>query len=261
MLMDQLYTLNPWLAYGLATAIILAAAEFGHQIGVSWRHRHPEATSPDITTLVSAALGLLALMIGFTFSMSLSRYDVRRGALLNEANAIGTTDLRARLLPEPHAGEVRKLLRDYVQLRIDLIRKPPNAASLARATARSSELQVNLWQHAMAVSAADPRSIPAGLFVQTLNEMIDLQEKRLAAGRGRVPAPVFVLLYGIAGVALGFSGYLTGLRGGRGRIPVAITAVMFASVIGMVGDIDRSQSGFITVDQQAMHNVKESMDR
>jgi hypothetical protein len=260
MMLDQLY-LNPWFAYGLAAAIILAAAEFGHLLGVSWRRRHPDDTLPDISTLVSAALGLLALMIGFTFSMSLGRYDVRRGALLDEANAIGTTDLRARMLPEPHAGEVRKLLRDYVQLRLDLSREPPNSISFQQGVARSSDLQAKLWQHAMAVSAADPRSIPAGLFVQTLNEMIDLQEKRLTASRGRVPPAVFVLLYGIASVALGFSGYLTGLRSGRERIPVAIMALMFAGVIGLVGDIDRSQSGFITVDQQAMQNLRANMDR
>jgi hypothetical protein len=260
MMLDQLY-LYPWLAYGLAVAIILAAAELGHLIGVGRRRGHPEDISADISTLVSAALGLLALMIGFTFSMSLGRYDVRRGALLDEANAIGTTDLRARMLPEPHASEVRTLLRDYVQLRIDLSRMPPSSTSLEQGVADSGEIQAKLWQHAMAVSAADPRSIPAGLFVQTLNEMIALQEKRLTAGRGRVPPAVFLLLYGIASVALGFSGYLTGLRGGRGRIPVAIMALMFASVIGLVGDIDRSRSGFITVDQQAMQNLRANIDR
>jgi hypothetical protein len=261
MVLDQLFILNSWVAYGLAAAIVLAAAEFGRLIGMSWRRRHPEAMSADISTLVGGALGLLALMIGFTYSLTLSRFDARLDAVVNEANAIGTTDLRASMLPEPHASEVKKLLRDYVQMRIDLSLYPQSQSALEQARHRSNELQAALWQHAVAISAADPLSIRAGLFVQTLNEMIDLQETRLAAVRHRVPAPIFLLLHAIAVVAIGFSGYLGGLGGGIGRIPVAITAVMVASVIGMVGDIDRSQSGFITVDQQPMYNLRESMDR
>jgi hypothetical protein len=157
---------------------------------------------------------------------------------------------------------VRGLLRDYVQLRIDASRKPQSSVSLEQAIVRSDEIQAKLWQHATAVSAADPHSIPAGLFVQTLNEMIDLQATRLAAARNRVPVIVFALLYAIAVVGLGLSGYLGGLLGGKvGRILVAIMAVFVASVIGIVGDLDRSQGGLITVGQQAMENLRESMER
>jgi hypothetical protein len=260
--LDRLYILSPWAAYGLSIAAMLAAAEFGRSIGVWWDRRHHEALSANISILVGAALGLLSLMIGFTFSMTLTRFDARLSGVVNEANAIGTTALRARMLPEPHAAEVIKLLRDYVQLRLDARRITASAASLEQMIARSGELQAELWQHAAAVSAAEPRSVPVGLFVQTLNQMIDLQEIRLAAGRNRVPVAVFLLLYAVAVVALGFGGYIGGLSGGReGRIPIAIMAVMIATVIAAVGDLDRSQGGFITVDQQAMENLKKSLDR
>jgi hypothetical protein len=261
-MLDQLFNLNLWFAYGLGVAIVVAAAEVGRLIGTAWGRRRPEAKSAALSTLVGAALGLLSLMIGFTFAMTLSRFDARLSGVVNEANAIGTTALRARMLPEPHASEVKKLLRDYVQLRVDLSGASPSSISFEQAMSRSNEIQGELWQHAIAVSAADPRSTPTGLFVRALNEMIDLQETRLAARRNRVPAVVFVLLYAIAMVATGLGGYLDGLEGGgRGRIPIAIIAVMVASVIGVVGDLDRSQSGFITVNQQAMHNLRESMDR
>jgi len=260
--LDRLYILNPWAAYALSIAVVLAAAEFGRLIGVVWGRRHPPPMSSNIAILVGAALGLLSLMIGFTFSMSLSRFDARLSGVVDEANAIGTTALRARLLPEPHAGDVKQLLRDYVQLRIDASRIRANGISSKQAIARSNELQAELWEHAAAVSTADPRSIPAGLFVQTLNEMIDLQATRLAAMRNRVPAVVFLLLYAIGVVAIGLSGYLEGLAGGtEGRIPIAIMAVLLASVIGVVGDLDRSQSGFITTSQQAMEDLKESIAR
>jgi hypothetical protein len=83
--------------------------------------------------LASAALGLLALMIGFTFAMALSRFEARRDAVLKEANAIGTTALRARLLPETQRREVLTLLQDYVKVRLDVTRRPATGPELASA--------------------------------------------------------------------------------------------------------------------------------
>jgi hypothetical protein len=233
----------------------------GRLIGACWRRRHPEGKPTDLATLVGAALGLLSLMIGFTFSMALNRYDDRRSAVVDEANAIGTTDLRARMLPEPHAGEVRKLLRDYVDIRIELSGARRDATSWEKARQRSNAIQADLWQHAVTVSTADLRSTPAGLFVRTLNDMIDLQEKRLAAVRAHVPLAVFVLLYAIAAVAIALRGYVGGSLGQGGRVPVAIMGVLFAVVIGMTNDLDRSLGGFISVDQQSMYNLRESMNQ
>ena len=141
----------------------------------------------DISTLEAAMLGLLALIIGFTFAMALSRFDTRRDAVLLEANAIGTTALRARLLPEPHRKEVLKLLRDYVRVRLDITQRTPSLADLETAIKQSNDIQEALWREAMAISAIDQNMVPTGLFIQTLNEMIDDQAKRLAALRSRIP--------------------------------------------------------------------------
>lgn len=154
---------------------------------------------------------------------------------------------------------MKALLREYVQLRLDLSAAPSSPASIEQAIRSSNSLQASLWGHAVAVSAADSRAIPPQLFVEALNRMIDLQETRLAA-RDRVPPIVFVLLYGIAVVVIGFSGYVSGAGERQGRIPVAIMAVLIASVIGMIEDIDLSQGGFVTVSQQAMQDVQKRMD-
>lgn len=251
---------NPWIGYVLSGAIVLAAAECGHLIGRWWQRSHADAVSADMLTLEGAALGLLALMIGFTFSMALNRFDVRLSGVGKEANAIATTALRARLLPEPQASQVKNLLKEYVQLRLDPASLSRNPEEFGQTVAYSNELQAKLWQQAVAVSAADPHSIPAGLFVQALNEMIDLQETRLGASRNRVPRVVFVLLYGVAAVSIAFAGYVSGLGHRRRRVPVAIMALLVASVIGMTDDIDRSQSGFIAVSQRAMHSLKDSLE-
>jgi len=115
----QCYQINFWVRYAAAVLIVVAAAEFGRWLGLSWRRRRSDALTAELLTLEGAALGLVALIIGFTFSMALTRFDARSKGVVDEANIIATTASRARALPEPHAAEVRKLLNDYVQVRVD----------------------------------------------------------------------------------------------------------------------------------------------
>src|SRR5882672_10133083 len=158
--------------------------------------------------------------------MALTRFEARREAVLNEANAIGTTALRARLLPEPHRTESLKLLREYAQIRIDYIPTGKSFAELPTLIERSNNIQEALWQQVKALSAKDNNVVPTGLFIQTLNEMIDNQGKRLAALRNRVPNIVFLGLIGIAAVACGFVGYAGGLDAKRTRLPVYLIATL-----------------------------------
>ena len=167
-------------------------------------------------------LGLLALIIAFTFAMALTRFDARRDAVLNEANAIGTTALRARLLPEPHRTDSLKLLREYVKIRLDITARPASRTELKVAIERSDALQEALWQQAKAMAAKDSGFVPTGLFIQALNETIDNQGKRLAALRNRVPNIVLLSLFGLAAIAGAFVGYASGLDPRRTRPPVYI---------------------------------------
>ncbi len=197
-------------------------------------------------------LGLLALMIGFTFAMALTRFDERRAALLDEANSIGTAALRARLLPAPHDAESLKLLRDYVQIRLELTSHVPTAAEMHAAIVRSNEIQEALWSDVKLVMAKDNAVVPTGLFVQALNEMFDNQERRLTALRNRVPNTVILVLYGISVVVVGFSGYSSGAAERRWRLPVYIMSVLIAAVILLIQDLDRPDAGIISVSQQPM---------
>ena len=232
----------------VSVAAILLAGEVGRRLGV----RRGRKGSDNVATLEGAILGLLALMISFTFAMSLNRFEARRDAVLNEANAIGTAALRARLLPAPHAAEGVKLLHEYVQLR-----RKMNSGELApddrnAAAARAGAIQEALWQRTKSVAAADNAMVPTGLFIQALNDMIDNQEKYLVATHNRVPNIVLVALYCIATVASAFTGYAGGLESRRSRLPVHIMGVLVASVILLIQDLDRPSSGFIRVSQQAL---------
>jgi hypothetical protein len=202
---------------------------------------------------------LVALVVGFTFFMALTRFEARREAVLNEANAIGTTALRARLLPEPHRTESLKLLREYVQIRIDYISSGKSFAETPTVIDRSNEIQAALWQQVKALSAKDNNMVPTGLFIQTLNEMIDNQGKRLSALRNNIPREVLLSLFCIAAVACGFAGYASGLDPLRTRLPVFITAVLVCGVIFVILDLDRPNVGFITISQQPMLDTAASL--
>lgn len=235
----------------ISLLLILGAGEIGHWLG----ERAARRGAPSVSTLEAAILGLLALMIGFTFSMALSRFEARRDGVVVEATAIGTTALRARLLPAPHNHEAVKLLRDYVQLRLELIRRPASVEEFATAVARSSKIQEALWQEVKAVAAKDNAMVPTGLFVQSLNEMIDDQDKRLAAIDNRLPTIVLIALYGVSVVGIGFAGYGSGVESKRTRVPVYITGLLVVAMVLLIQDIDRPGAGLIKVSQQAMANV------
>jgi hypothetical protein len=246
--------------YGLLTIFlvslvaIIAASEIGR-----WFGKRAGGRGEDISTLESAILGLMALMIGFTFAMALTRFEGRRVAVLNEANTIETTALRARLLPPPHNAEIRKLLKDYVQIRLDITREVPSPAELQAAIVRSSAIQQALWQQAKAVVAIDNGMVPTGLFIESLNEMIDNQQKRLTALRNRVPNIVLLALYGVAAVATAFAGYTSGLGRRSSRLPIYIIIVLVCAVILLIQELDRPLSGVSANIQQPMIDAAASI--
>jgi hypothetical protein len=232
--------------FAVSVATLLAASEIGHRIGLR------NSGEANVSTLEASVLGLLALMLSFTFAMALTRFDERRDGVLIEATAIGTATLRAGLLPAPHGAESVKLFRDYVQVRLDLAKRVPTPAEFNAAIVRTNEIQTALWREAKAAMAIDNSMVPTGLYIQALNETFDNQEKRLTAFRTRVPAIVILALYGVAIMAMCFAGYAAGLERRRWRLPVYAIALLVATVILLIQDLDRPSGGFVAVSQQPM---------
>jgi hypothetical protein len=244
-----------WVIFLLSLGFIFGAVELGRWLGAAGR----VTKSETITMLVGALLGLLALMMGFTFSVALTRFEARLDAVLDEANAIGTTALRARLLPEPQASASLQLLRDYTQLRLVLTQRAPSPPEFAAAIDRSNAIQEALWRNAQAVAAKDREMVPTGLYLETLNNMIDDQEKRLTAFRNRVPGVVFVSLYGIAILAACFTGYSGWTEAQRSRVSDYLMGFVIAGVILLIQDLDRPGTGLISVSQQPIIDTIKSI--
>jgi hypothetical protein len=239
---------------GLAMAGL--ALEGGWRLG-QWRHPHAaEEKDTPVGAMVASVLALLAFLLGFTFSLAASRFDARRQALLDEANAIGTTHLRTRLLPEPERTEIAGLLREYVDVRVGGVQE----GKVAEAVARSEALHEQLWSRATAAAGKTPGSIMAGLFIQSLNEVIDLHAKRLFLDvRNRIPLSIWCGLLALAAVGMASVGYQAGLSATR-RSPAMFALVLaFAGVLFMIADLDRPQEGFLRVGQEALIDLQRSM--
>ena len=209
-----------------------------------------------MAAMVASVLGLLAFMLAFTFSMAATRFDTRRQGVLQEANSIGTTWLRARLLPEPQRAEITELLRRYTELRV----RNTNANTITELIGESEKLHEQLWSRAVAAAERDSGSITTGLFLQSLNETIDLHSTRVFAGlMSRVPFAIWLALFSLNVLGMASVGYQAGLSATRRSPEMLILTLAFASVLYLNVDLDRAHEGLLHVNQQPMINLYDSM--
>jgi hypothetical protein len=236
---------------------VLLSVEVGYRLGRFRRKCSEQEKEAPVGAMVGATLGLFALLLAFTFGLAAARFDARRQVLLDEANAIGTTYLRAELLSEPHREVVRQLLREYVDVRLKGVR----TGMIEQAVGRSEELHAQLWAQAVAVGDKNPNSIVVGLFIQSLNEVIDLHSKRVMVGlRSRIPGPIWSILYAVAVLTLAAMGYHGGLAGTSRSLALLAVAFTFSAVMWLIADLDRPGEGALKASQQALIDLRSSMN-
>ena len=244
-----------WGLFVATLLIVLLSIECGYRLG---RYRHKlseqEKESP-VGAMSGASLGLLAFLLAFTFGLAATRFDTRRELVVDEANAVGTSWLRAGFLPE-HRQEIRALLRQYVDVRLETVQ----SEDIRKGIRRSEQLQNQLWAQTVDLAEKNPSSIVVGLFIQSLNEMIDLHGKRVAtAFLSRIPAAIWATLYAVATLALAAMGYHGGLAGTRRSLAILAVAFTFSAVMWLIADLDRPQEGTLKVSQQPLIDLRNSM--
>ncbi|MFC1799497.1 hypothetical protein ACFL2Z_01105 [Candidatus Eisenbacteria bacterium] len=247
-----------WGIFAVMGLLFLLAAEAGFRLG-KYRARHGEAEISHANAIIAATLALMAFMLAFTFGMGGSRFDARRHLVVEESNAVGTAYLRTAMLPEPERTEIRNLLREYVEVRIKIVRNLNGYG--ARGLARSEELHGLLWNHAAALGREHDRSVAIGLFIESLNEVIDLHSKRVAAGLvDRIPAIIWITLFFIGILGTTVIGYRAGLTGHRG-LPATLALILaFSAVMILIMDLDRPGQSLFEVSQGSMAQLLESMN-
>ncbi|MCW8108498.1 hypothetical protein OPS25_08320 [Alteromonas ponticola] len=218
------------------------------------------STDDEVKALTGAVqgsiLGLLALLLGFTFSMSMQRFDNRSMALIDEANAIGTALLRVQLLPEAYQPQAKSLFKEYIKLRVQVSKVPLDEKNVRMAfDGKVAEIQNQLWQLAVAVSKEDPRPVTSGAFTQALNAAIDSQGKRNAILRSHVPEPILFLLFVVFVASVGIMGYSSGLTGKRITLPLTLVSFLITLIVFIIIDLDRPKRGLIKVNQSALQEL------
>lgn len=238
--------------------LLLALGEVGFRTGLRLFVAKDEPRKGQIGGIQGAVLGMLALLLGFTFSMALVRYENRRDLVLKEANAIGTTYLRASFLPEAHARIIGDLLRRYTDARLNFYNAGSDSGKIAAAEDEAAKLQRELWVETVAAGKEAPTPITA-TFINALNETIDLDATRLHALRSRVPGAVWLLLLIVAGAGCFASGYGAGATGKRTGFSDAMLPLLIAVVITLIADFDRPRHGLIDISQQPLLDLKQSL--
>lgn len=256
---EVLYEVNELVIALVVIVLLLLATEVGYRVGDRVPLGLTDSAKSPVLGISGALFGLLALLLGFTFSMSLNRFEQRKQLVLQESNAIGTTYLRAGLLPEPDRSAINGLLRSYVELRLDFYDLRGDPARFKDLVDRTEKLQHELWSHAVNVVPKNDPPVTTGLFIESLNDVIDLHAARLAAMKNHVPEVVLMLLFLVAVMAALLVGYGCGLMKSRHSFSTTTMALLIALVITVIIDLDRPSRGLIRVSQDSMIQLQENM--
>jgi len=246
---------NDGLVFALSLAVLWLSAQIGayfHRI----RRQPEEAEHEDLGVILAATLTLLGLIIGFSFSMALTRYDERKNYEAEEANAIGTEYLRAGLLPGADAAKVRRLLRSYVDQRV-LFYTTRNARRLEQINTSTAQLQADLWSVVQAAAAAQP-TITVSLAVSGMNDVLNSQGYTQAAWWNRIPGAAWALMTAIAICCNLLVGYNARRAEGKKKwfflLPLIVSIAFF-----LIADMDSPRGGLIRVHPQNLESVSRSL--
>jgi hypothetical protein len=237
-------------AFGLALLMALAV-EVGYRIGSRHRASVGETARSQIGAIQGATLGLLALLLGFTFSLALDRHDARSRALVEEANALGTAWLRLDLVAAPAGDSLRAQLDAYIRQRITTTALPQNEhARHAEYAQREAAQQAALWREAATLARPDSGTAPpfGALFVAAVNQAIDAHGLHRAALERHVPNVVMLLLLLSFVVSGGIVGYASGVHGHRSLVSTYLMLGLIVVLVYLIVDLDRPRRGLITVD-------------
>jgi hypothetical protein len=252
----MLSQINEFVLFFAAMAAFFAAIEVGFRWGVRHSARGDKKAEEHVYRLQGALLGLLSLLLGFNFVMASSRFNARKDLIQDEVNAIGRTWRRAQLLPQTQRQDASELLKKYVAARIDFTRAGDEEARLDAASAESTVVDSGLWKLAQTMVGDNTGGPQVGMFIQSLNDMVDVKWKRRDMLNNHVPEPVLHLLFVVATGALGFIGYGYGLGGRRRHGSTAFYAVLIAMILATILDFDRPRGGFIVVKEDGLTRLQ-----
>lgn len=237
----------------LSFLVMLGAAHLG--ASVSRLRRLASKELEQFNLVLGATLTLLALIIGFAFSMAVGRYDQRKNYEEEEANAIGTEYVRAQLLPAPDTDKVQALLKQYLQERI-LFYEVKDWDRLDKIDSDTAQLQNEMWSVVATAAKSQPTPI-AALTVAGMNDVLNRQGYTQAAWWNRIP----IAAWGLMGAIALCCNVLIGMPAGevKTRIPLLVLPIVLAIAFMLLADLDSPRGGIIRVRPQNLHSLQDSL--
>jgi hypothetical protein len=248
--------IDAWLLSGIAFGLMVLSMLIGRRIS---RTKTEEKENNHRVTILSAVYGLLAFLLAFTFSMSGNRFDQRRQAIVAEANAIGTTILRADLYPVDQREAFRKDLQQYLEARIGYYEAKTDLSDVVQRVHEANAYGAKIWERASALSRDTNLYVASMQMIPSINEMLDLSTARRIGEISRVPDSIVTMLFFLSFVSAFFLGYYSTSHGKPDRMLPIVFCALISSVIFITLDLDRPRRGLIQLDtsQQAMIELRE----
>ena len=248
-----------WAVYLGTVIIVLVAAEIGFRIGMWLQRRDPSSgTTPLKGAVVGGMLGLMAFLLAFTIGIVIGQHNGRKVMVVTEANAVRTAYLRAGFLGEPDRTSTRDLLREYVEVRLAAASDPTLYESIIT---RSEEIHGQLWSIVEDNVRQGHESDIMALFVDSINEVIDVHSLRLAAVDLRLPRLLGMVLYATTILSFLMVGVASSSDGKRDPVTILLFALAFVAVLVIIVDLDRPQQGILNISQTALSDLLQQMTR
>ncbi|HEU4785351.1 MAG TPA: hypothetical protein VFS83_18575 [Ktedonobacterales bacterium] len=258
---DIFHELNEFVLAALIFLLLIGAGEIGYLLARRLRAGRKNGAAAEthehLNEIQTAIFAVLGLLLAFIFAMAVSRFDARKQALVDETDAIGTAYLRVQLLPPGQQAAAAAVFRTYVDARLSSAR--PYWYQDVRLKNETNELQQQLWTQGTDAANQDPHAVTTSLYIQSLNDMFDAQSARDAARLNELPTSAIYLVLAISILSMGTLGYRAGLGGRRSLVGAVLLALVITLVVGIIIELDQPYQGFITISQQSMIELRQSM--
>lgn len=252
-------TLGWWLFVAGTLLLFLVAVEVGYRIGRRYRDVTASERKSQTGAVLAAMLALLGFLLAFSFGLAADRFARRKALVLEEANAAGTAFLRADFLPEDQRAAARLLLRNYVATRMQVVDRTMEREEGLRI---SEDHQRRLWEMVSAAAEEQPRSVPLGLLVTSMNEVIDLHQARVTVAlQYRIPPSLVWALYLVALLSMTTLGIHFGIGGPRNLLVTVALVVAFTAILLLIIDLDQPWQRLFQVVQNPMVETLRTMDQ